>query len=266
MEIAWNSEDMIVHHPAIPQLPGIGWFFTTRQGGVSTGEFDSWNLGHHVGDDPVAVTTNRQRLAQRLGVTQVCYLNQVHGTVTHTVTTPPDTLPDGDAWATRQPQLPLAIMVADCLPVLLADSQNRVIGAAHAGWRGAADGVVESCLQAMEQLGAKRDQVQAILGPCIRQASYEVGEGFRQQLLQQDGAPGVESCFISHQNSLHFDLPGYVHLRLMRQGIPAERIYDVELCTYVERNAFFSYRRTTHHTPAGQPARCGRQVGGIVLL
>lgn len=254
-----------------PVIPGVRWFFTTRQGGVSGGVHESWNLGGHVGDDPALVAANRRLLTDRLGVAAeaLFLLNQVHGATTREARHPWGKVsPDGDALVTRQPGSVLAIMVADCVPVLLADGPGRVVGAAHAGWQGALAGVVESCLKTMVQRGATPGNIQAMIGPCIRPAAYQVGQELRHRFLEQDPHPGVEHCFTLDRESdtLRLDLPAYVRLRLARWGIDRSRTHDVELCTYATPELFFSHRRACHEAPAGTAPRCGRQVGGIVLL
>ncbi|MBF0460083.1 MAG: peptidoglycan editing factor PgeF [Magnetococcales bacterium] len=250
-------------------VPGVQFFFTTRRGGVSQGRYASLNLGGHVGDDPGAVACNRARVEAIWAgrIQQVCYLNQVHGTTTvEAGNWSPSTPPDADAQVTRQPGLVLAILTADCAPVLLADGTARVIGAAHAGWRGGLSGVLESCLEAMLRLGAHRERIHALIGPCIRQSAYVVDETFQAAFITHAEKNALDcKKFFSKQNNagrLHFDLPGYLQARLKSCGLSEERIHDAELCTYSKNNDFFSHRHATHRGLAP----CGRQIGGLFLV
>ncbi|MEO5339083.1 MAG: peptidoglycan editing factor PgeF [Magnetococcus sp. MYC-9] len=251
------------------EASGVQVFFTTRRGGVSQGSHASLNLAEHVGDDPVRVARNRAMLEAVWSgkVRQVCYLNQVHGATTVVLEGAPGARqpPNADAWATRQTGLLLAIMTADCAPVLFADATARVIGAAHAGWRGGLEGVLESCLQSMCRLGAQPARIIGWIGPCIRRQSYSVDIDFQTAFAKHGDkvALGYKK-FFSEQNytgTLQFDLPGYLQERLLFFGLQRERIHDVELCTYSENDEFFSHRRSTQQGLAP----CGRQIGGIFL-
>ncbi|MBF0583707.1 MAG: peptidoglycan editing factor PgeF [Magnetococcales bacterium] len=253
----------------LADLPGVQLFFTTRRGGVSQGSYDSLNLGGHVGDDAAAVARNRARVAALWGerIDRICYLNQVHGTTTvEQRGEEPVTAVDADAWVTQQTGMVLAILTADCAPVLLADAEARVIGAAHAGWRGGLAGVLESCLDAMLERGARREHIQAVIGPCIHQTFYTVDEAFLAAFDSQSDKISINhKKFFSKQNNtgrMRFDLPGYLQERLKLYGLLKERIHDVKLCTYSESNDFFSHRRATHQ--GSSP--CGRQMGGIFLF
>ena len=250
------------------EVPGVQFFFTTRRGGGSQGAYASLNLGDHVGDDPRLVARNRARLESLWAgrITKMCYLNQVHGTTTVAAEAGPlAPPPEADAWVTRHPGIALAILTADCAPVLFADGTARVIGAAHAGWRGGLAGVLESCLDAMLHLGARREQITALVGPSIQHASYAVDEAFQATFARHEDkiSPGYKK-FFSKQNyagKLLFDLPGYLRGRLALYGLLKERIHDARQCTYLEKNEFFSHRRSTQQGVAP----CGRQVGGVFL-
>ena len=252
------------------RVPGVQFFFTTRRGGVSQGSYASLNLGQHVGDNPLAVSSNRARVAAALaveGASAVCYVNQVHGTTTVEAAFWPMAPPDADALVTRQTGLVLAILTADCAPVLFADVDARVVGAAHAGWRGSVSGVLESCLDAMIRLGANQKRIHALIGPCIQQPSYQVDRDFKKALLTDSHnkiAFEARKIFSEQKKvaTLLLDLPGYVRGRLEFYGLLRERIYDVSTCTYQKESDFFSHRRATQRGCSP----CGRQIGGVFLL
>jgi hypothetical protein len=168
--------------------------------------------------------------------------------------------PKADAMVTNVHEIALGILTADCAPVLLADAEARVIGAAHAGWRGALSGVIESVVGAMEQLGACRDRIGAAIGPCISQACYEVGDELRAAL--EDTQAGNTRFLVASDRAGHwqFDLGGFVEAQLRRARI--ESIFAVPACTYLQESAFFSYRRATHRGEADY----GRQLAAIILL
>ncbi|OSM02576.1 hypothetical protein MAIT1_02753 [Magnetofaba australis IT-1] len=151
-------------------------------------------------------------------------------------------------------------MTADCLPIVMVDPTAQVAGAAHAGWRGALSGVGERCIEAMEALGAQRQRIIAVLGPCIHQQAYEVDDDFRARFLLEDSDSA--SAFVqSGDNRPRFDLPGYTAMRLRRFGVAPPNLFDVGICTYTNARDFFSHRFATHHNAAP----CGRQWSGIVL-
>ena len=239
-------------------LEGIPHGFLTREGGVSTGEVASLNVGLGSGDDPAAVAENRRRAAEVvLPGARLVAVHQVHSADCVTVAEPWDDAhrPTADALVTDRPGILLGIVTADCAPVLLADAEAGVIGAAHAGWRGARAGVAEAVIAAMEALGAKRERIAAAIGPAIAQPSYEVSEDFRAQFAADDErffAPG-------RPGHRQFDLEGYVAARLERAG--AGKIEALGLDTYSDPGRFYSYRRSTHR---GEPAY-GRQFALIGL-
>ena len=250
----------------ILKAPGIAHGFFGREGGVSTGIYESRNCGPGSNDAPEAVAENRRRVAAALipggEPPQLVSLSQVHSPIVHT-------LPawgsengkrlEGDAMVTATPGLALGILTADCAPVLLADPRAKVIGAAHAGWKGALGGVLEATLEAMEKLGAQRMRIQAVIGPCISQDAYEVGWDFRDRFLEL----GLRNrrFFVPSDKEGHyrFDLPGYAAQRLTAAG--AGSVESLGVCTYPPENGYFSFRRTTH---AGEPDY-GRQISAIVL-
>jgi YfiH family protein len=220
--------------------------FFTRRGGVSGGIFASLNCGPGSGDARADVTENRRRAGEALGA-RLLTLYQIHSAEAVVVTGPWDTGPQADAMATNLPGLALGILTADCAPVLFADCEARVIGAAHAGWKGAAGGVTDAAIAAMESLGARRGRIAAAIGPCISQANYETGPEFRERFPARFFAGS------------HFDLEGYVAERLAESGIA--EIERLGACTYAREEDFFSYRRATHRGEKDY----GRQVSAIVL-
>lgn len=235
--------------------------FFTRQGGVSAGAYASLNCSFSSGDDRDAVTENRTRAVRAVGDGQLVGLMQVHGADVVEVTEPwqPGAGPQADGMVTRRSGIALGIVTADCAPILLADSAAWVIGAAHAGWRGAASGVIEATVTAMTRLGAQPDRITVAIGPCIQQASYEVAADLRATVLNQSTANA--RFFGSGQRDARwqFDLPGYCASRLANAGI--HNIAIVEADTATDEARFFSHRRRTLR--GGGPM--GHQISIIVL-
>lgn len=236
--------------------------FFGRKGGVSTGLYASLNCGPGSGDVRASVLENRARATAALSTeAKLVTLYQIHSAQAVTVSAPWEIAgnPKADAFATDKSGTVLGILTADCAPILLADSQAHVIGAAHAGWGGALAGVTESVVSAMERLGARRERITAAIGPCISRPSYEVGAEFKPRFLAAD--PRNEKFFEPSERAGHwqFDLPAYVAHRLRQSGIGA--VETVPLCTYVNEADFFSYRRTTHRKEADY----GRQLSAILL-
>jgi YfiH family protein len=248
---------------SLSALSGIRHGFFTRAGGVSDGIYASLNGGVGSEDSPAKVAENRARMAQSLNVAPdrllTCY--QIHSPEVVVAETPWDASerPRADAIVTRTPGLAIGISTADCGPVLLADTEARVIGAAHAGWRGAITGVIEATIAKMEQLGAKRSRMVAAAGPMIRQPNYEVGQELVDRFVAI--APSNVRFFKPAKREGHamFDLAGFVVSRLRRAEIA--EIEDIGLCTYADPAQFYSYRRATH---LGEPDY-GRHVNAIAL-
>jgi YfiH family protein len=239
---------------------GIAHGFFGNAGGVSTGLYDTLNCGPGSKDDPAAVAENRRRVAEALiPGSRLISLSQIHSPIVHVLTEAPAAPLEGDAMVTATPGLALGILTADCAPVLLADSQAGVIGAAHAGWKGALVGVLEATLDAMTQLGASLHHIRAAIGPCISQANYEVGWEFRDKFLERGLRNRKFFALSDREGHYRFDLDGYVAYRLTEAGV--DGVERVGVCTYPAQSGFFSYRRTTH---AGEPDY-GRQVSAIVL-
>ena len=217
--------------------------FFTRQGGVSAGDFASLNCGFGSGDDPEKVSENRRRVAGTLAPGDLVTAHQKHTADVHIVRDAwtPGEAPIGDAMVTDRPGLVLGILTADCAPVLFADARAGVIGAAHAGWRGAFTGVLEATVARMIELGADRAAISAAVGPCIAQASYEVGPEFVERFVSDDAAN--TDLFAPSERDGHamFDLAGYVVRRLTAAGLRTAAWTGGDTCADGAR--FFSYRR-----------------------
>ncbi len=235
--------------------------FFTRQGGVSAGPYASLNCSVSGQDAPEAIQENRARVARHLGAApaNLVGVTQVHGTEVAVVAAawPYGAGPQADAMVTNRPGIALGIVTADCAPVLLADPQAGVIGAVHAGWRGAAAGVLESTIDAMVRLGAGRASIAAAIGPCIRQPSYEVGPDLRDAILERDSADAGFFIEGARQDRWQFDLAGYCRARLCGLG----RVDVIDADTLADANRFFSHRRRT--LAGGGPI--GHQISAIML-
>ncbi|HZP78709.1 MAG TPA: peptidoglycan editing factor PgeF [Pseudolabrys sp.] len=242
---------------------GIRHAFFMRIGGVSEGVYESLNGGVGSNDDQARVSENRARMATALRVKPENLLTayQVHSPDVIVATEPwtRETRPRVDAIVTQVPGLAVGVSTADCGPVLLADAQARVVGAAHAGWRGAFTGVLEATLAAMEKLGARRERIAVGIGPMIRLANYEVGAEFVDRFHQQD--PENLRFFRAGRREGHalFDLAGYITARLKQAGVAS--IGDLGNCTYAEPELFYSYRRSTHRSEPDY----GRHINAIAL-
>jgi YfiH family protein len=244
-----------------PTLADLPHGFLGRGGGVSTGIFAGLNVGLGSSDDPRAIAENRRRATEAvLPGAQLVTLHQVHSPEAVAVTAPfPDAdRPRADALVTDRPGLLLGILTADCVPVLFADPEAGVVGAAHAGWKGAIAGVTDATLSAMERLGADRGRIAAALGPCIARASYEVDDAFAARF--EAAEPDNERFFTAGRpGRQQFDIEAYVAARLAAAGV--RRIETLGLDTCANEDRFFSYRRTTH---GGEPDY-GRQISLIGL-
>ncbi|TDR89307.1 peptidoglycan editing factor PgeF [Enterovirga rhinocerotis] len=254
---------MLIEAPELSSFPRIRHAFFTRRGGVSEGVYASLNGGVGSKDDPERVATNRSLMAERIGVApeNLVTVHQVASptAVVATRAWARDERPRADAIVTATPDLALAITTADCGPVLFADHEAGVIGAAHAGWQGALGGVLEATVEAMIGLGAQREAIVAVLGPTIGPLSYETGPEFKDRFLADD--PANERHFRPSGREGHalFDLPGYIMARLSAAGLGESS--DLGLCTYADEESFFSYRRTTHRREPDY----GRQISAIAL-
>jgi polyphenol oxidase len=234
--------------------------FFTRKGGASSGVFSGLNCGTGSSDQTEIVAINRARVAEAMGVgpEALVSVHQVHSARAIPVTGPLSIRPEADALVTATPGVLLSVLTADCQPVLFADAKAGVIGAAHAGWRGAVDGVLEATLDAMEALGARRADISAVIGPTISQAAYEVGPEFLDRFRAED--EGSTRFFAAGTGDrMLFDLPGYGLHRLRAAGVG--KAEWTGHCTYRDPARFFSFRRTTH---AGE-ADYGRLIATIRL-
>ena len=243
-------------------IPGLRHAFFSREGGVSGGIYEGLNGGLGSNDDPALVAENRRRMAEQMGVVpeHLISAHQIHSPDAVVATGPwrNGTRPRADAIVTRTAGIAIGVTAADCGPVLFADPAARVIGAAHAGWKGALTGVLESTIEAMEKLGADRSGMVVAIGPLIRQNSYEVGSEFVERFLDADAENGV--FFIPSVRSGHsmFDLAGFIRMRLENAGIPM--IDDIGVDTYSDER-FYSYRRSVHRKEPDY----GRHVHAIAL-
>lgn len=253
---------MSVRALTVGALEGLPHGFLGREGGVSEGIHAGLNVGLGSDDDRTAILENRRRAVEAvMPGARLVTLHQVHSADAVAVTDPfdDDERPHADALVTDRPGLLLGILTADCVPVLFADREAGVVGAAHAGWKGALGGITDSTLGEMERLGAARDRIVAAIGPCIARASYEVDDAFVRRFAADD--PANERFFADGRRPGHaqFDIEAYVAYRLAAGGVA--RVIALGEDTYAQRERFFSFRRATHR---GEPGY-GRQISLIGL-
>jgi len=235
--------------------------FLGRRGGISIGEMAGLNVGYGSSDDREAIAGNRRlAVAAVLPDSELATVHQIHSAevVVADRAWPQGERPRADAMVTDTPNLLLGILTADCAPVLFADHHAVVVGAAHAGWRGALAGVTDATIEAMEELGARRENIHAAVGPCIAQPFYEVDESFRTRFLDDD-ADNVRFFVTGNAGKPHFDLEAYVVHRLVAAGIG--EVEALNLDTYADADRFFSFRRSTHRGEADY----GRQLSAIAI-
>ena len=249
---------------AVPALAAVRHGFFTRRGGVSEGPYAALNCSLSSQDDRDRVRENRRRAMDAIGldIAALHGLHQVHGIAVAEVDQgwAEGAGPRADAMVTRRPGIALGIVTGDCAPVLFADAEAGVVGAAHAGWRGAVAGVIEATVAAMEGLGARRHRIAAAVGPCIGQASYEVGPDLRDAVLAHDPADARFFAPGRREDRWQFDLPGYCADRLAALGLAA--VETTRACTLAEAERFFSHRR---RTLAGGRDPIGHQLSAIAL-
>ena len=243
-------------------IPGIRHGFFTREGGVSSGIYSGLNVGLGSADDPNRVRENRKRVAAWLGRpgTDLSTPHQIHSADALAIAEPidQDNRPIADAVVTSAPGVIIGVLTADCGPVLFADRKNRVVAAAHAGWKGALTGVLENTIDAMIEAGADRGSIVAELGPTISRDNYEVGPEFRARFVDADAANRARFVPSGRDGHFRFDLPAYILSRLRTAGVETAH---AGICTYGDEARFFSYRRTTHRNEPDY----GRQISAIML-
>jgi YfiH family protein len=250
---------LILRAENLEKLSGIAHGFFGRTGGVSQGIYDSLNCGPGSADEAAHVVENRRRVRSALGAQALNTLYQIHSAAAVTVSSPWDIGPHADAMVSKTRGIALGILSADCAPVLLADAKAGVIGAAHAGWKGALGGIVESAISAMERLGASRSRIAAAIGPCISLANYEVSDAFRDRFVE--AAASNARFFGAGTRSGHhqFDLDGFVAQRLGEAGV--DNVSRLCACSYAREADFFSFRRATHRGENDY----GREISAIML-
>ena len=256
-----TDETPVLQSGRLAALPGIRHAFFTRRGGVSSGLYESLNVGRGSGDRPEDVEENRRRVAAHFGGPPPPLLTvyQTHSAIAHVAETPWTAAPEGDAVVSRTPGLVCAALAADCAPVLIADPLAGVVAAVHAGWRGALGGVVASAVETMEGLGARSARMVAAIGPCIGPDSYEVGPEFLERFVAD--SPTNEIYFLSgaRPDKRRFDLPSYVLARLREAGVNHAEWIGRDTCA--EADLFFSNRRAVLR---GEPDY-GRLISAIML-
>lgn len=244
-----------------PLLDGVAHGFLGRGGGVSEGVCAGLNVGLGSADDRAAIAENRRRAVEAVAPgARLATVHQIHSPDVVAVAEPwpDDARPHADAMVTDRPGIALGILTADCAPALFADMEAGVVGAAHAGWRGAFGGVLEATVDAMETLGADRARIRAAIGPCIARRSYEVDEAFLRRFATADAQN--ERFFSPAREGHHrFDLEGYALARLAAAGLT--RIAALGLDTYADADRFYSFRRATHRGEADY----GRQISIVAL-
>ena len=241
-------------------LPGVTHAFFKRVGGVSKPPYDSLNTGQSSEDEPKHVAENRKRVADRLSIRpdHLLSLWQCHSREVLIVDRPFEGRPKADGMVTKTPGLGLSALAADCGPVLFCDPDNKVIGACHAGWRGALSGITDATIDSMIAIGASRENICAVLGPCISQPSYEVGHEYRDSFVAENES--YDRFFkLGPKGKPHFDLKRFILMRLREAGLT--RIEALPDCTYAQPQDFFSYRYNTHHGISDY----GRNISAIML-
>ncbi len=251
----------MIEVPGLSAINAVRHGFFSREGGVSEGIYGSLNTGYGSDDDAGNVKENRRRIAAHLGVAddRLLTIHQWHSADAVVADKPWNVRkpPQGDAVVTDRPGIAVAVNTADCTPVLFSSGNGRVVGAAHAGWKGAIGGVLDATVSRMKELGAK--DVHAVIGPTISQLNYEVGPEYRTRFVERD--EGFDRFFIPSEKPEHFmfDLPGFVRARL--DSLELASIEDTALCTYADEQRFFSYRRTVHRKETDY----GRQLSAICI-
>lgn len=241
-------------HPLLTSHHG----FFGSEGGMSKGVYESLNVGERSDDNPIDVQENRRRICEAMGAEHLISLSQIHSDRVEIITSAPEQPLEADGLVTNVKGLAISALHADCGPVLFEDTKNGIIGACHAGWRGALGGIIESTIAAMCETGAETGHITAVLGPCISQKNYEVGDVFKAEFLDIDES--YEEFFENSAKGIaHFDLPAFILSRLKATGV--ESFAWTGDCTYSGDNSYFSYRRNTHKGLKGY----GRNISVIIL-
>ncbi len=253
----------MIEAPELKSIGGVRHGYFTRRGGHSTGRFSSLNCGYGSGDDRDLVTRNRGVAAEMLNIEadRLLTVYQTHSDRVIAVERVwrPENASRADAMVTDVPGIGLGVLTADCAPVLLASRDGRVIGSAHAGWKGALEGITDATVAAMEKLGAQRSDIVALIGPAISSRAYEVGPEFRARFLAERSDNERWFTLSARTGHFMFDLPGYVEARLKRSGV--EAAVNLGYCTYFDEDSFFSYRRAVHRNER----QYGRLLSAIAI-
>lgn len=256
MSPPYKTHDLLAHR-------SLSHGFFGRRGGVSKGQYASLNAGFGSNDAPQFVEANRERVRLSLRANAIFSLNQIHSRKVVVARKPFDNIPEADGIVTRQPNIAISALAADCAPVLFADIEAGVIGACHAGWRGALAGVTDETIETMTQQGAALGNISAVIGPCISQKNYEVGEAFRDDFIAEHAS--YDRFFTAGPTTgntpakPHFDLRGFILQRLKDAGL--SRIAALPDCTYGQADEYFSYRYNSHNEISGY----GRNISAIML-
>lgn len=252
----------MIEAASLANIAGIAHGFFTRKGGHSDGLFRSLNCGYGSGDDRSRVGKNRAEAANQLNLapSHLVSLYQVHSPTVVVVREPwtAETAVQGDGMVTNQPGIGLGVLTADCAPIIFAAKGVSAVGIAHAGWKGALAGITSSMMEAMEQLGAKRSSLVAVIGPTISKRAYEVGSEYRERFV---AAEAKNATFFTSGNNekYYFDLPGYLLDRIQREGIA--EVHNLDLCTYSDEEQFFSFRRSVHR----EELKYGRLLSAVAI-
>jgi YfiH family protein len=244
----------------LDNCPGVSYGFFSRLGGVSEGDFDSLNCGYLSGDSLERVSENRKRVSQALGSQSVVSLKQIHSNNVHIVdgTWDANQVVEGDGMVTKDPGMALGVLGADCAPVLFSDPVSHIVGAAHAGWKGAVLGVTDKVIETMCVLGSDPENISVAVGPAIQIGSYEVGAEFYENFSSMSSIQ-CNAFFDFRDDTVYFNLPAYIVKKLEHAGINTMESLGID--TYANESEFFSYRRMCHRNEK----QYGRQIGAIAL-
>jgi YfiH family protein len=235
--------------------PGVVHGFFGRHGGGSEGKYSSLNCSNYVGDDEDRVKKNLEIVKNTVNASKIITLHQIHSNICIEVTKNTSDSIDGDAFVTAEKDIALGILTADCAPILFCDFKENIIGAAHAGWRGAVSGIIESTINKMISIGSNPINIKAAIGPCIGKNSYEIGDDFKKSFT------GEGDCFLLMDMKLHFDLPKYCQKRMLECRLREDNIEILDIDTFAKNNDYFSYR----YSGKFSDGICGRNISVICL-